>query len=152
MAKRYVILEESNIIVAKMDLLTDKDRKAIKSYVSLCDYKIVPYITKEHKALFNEERPVDSKYTKEEVKSFLEKKTEFDRQVYKYLTEQPTKKEKYKKDGTRKLVGHIGALPWFKAKFVVMVNKKEDSKEYKDAKKLVEDTENKVKEELNIKD
>jgi ribosome biogenesis protein Nip4 len=150
MAKRYVILEKSNIIVAKMDLLTEKDRKAIKSYMSLCDYKIVPYNTKEHKALFNEGTTVNSKYTQEEVKSFLESKAEFDRQVYKYLTEQPTKKETYKKDGTRKLVGHIGALPWFKAKFVVMVNEKEDSKKYKDAKKLVEDTETAVKKALNI--
>lgn len=130
MAERFIVNEEEKVIYAKMGMLTDKDKKAIKDYVDLFGYKIEKYVpiqkTEEEKKL-EEEKQKNSKYTEEKIKAYLlkygteeEQKKFVDIQEEIAIDKQTNKPKVWEKDtkthkkGEPKKKGYIGALSWFR--------------------------------------
>ena len=106
-------------IIAKVGYLSDTEIKKVKNYIALYGYDLVEYNKKEHKDLFDSKKtPVNQQFTKEGILQYLEEKGTKEQQAkYWELYNEPTKKELYKKDGTRKTKGHIATIKWFKKEF-----------------------------------
>lgn len=133
MAERFIVNEEEKVIYAKMGMLTDKDKKAIKDYIDVFGYKVEKYIpikkTEEEKKIEEEEKK-NSKYSKEKIKAYLlkygteEQQKYFDSVQEEIAIDKKTNKPKVwdrdtenHKKGEPKTKGYIAALKWFRQTF-----------------------------------
>lgn len=101
-------------IIAKMDLLGEKDLKVIKNYIAL-GYNLVEYK--------KEKKETKEYYKKEAIEEWLNKNaTEEQIEEYRKIYNEPMKDKKtgepmLKKDGTPRVNGFIATFHWLRKTF-----------------------------------